>query len=297
MRERPTDRSVAFIGIGNLGESMVLNLLECGWDVIVLDRKAERLESVTAAGATAATDLSDLKDHDIICLAVPDDDAVIQIALGPSGLVHQLQPHQSLIVHSTILPATAQSLGEQFEAAGLGFLDAPVSGGAARARRGDLTLMVGATAPALSAVKELLEDVASEVIHLGLPGAGAATKLANQLMMFSALAGAHEALALATAYRVDETEVLKALSTSTGDTWVGRNWGFFDGVAAEYNRLGTPLADRPWSKDLSEVVTAARSAEISVPFAALLAQILPRLVEEHAIVSTSTQETKGGTND
>jgi 3-hydroxyisobutyrate dehydrogenase-like beta-hydroxyacid dehydrogenase len=297
MKERPTDRSVAFIGIGNLGENMVLNLLDRGWDVSVLDRTAERVEGVTAAGATKAEDLSELKDHDIICLAVPDDDAVIQLALGPSGLVHQLQPHQSLIVHSTILPATAQSLGEQFEAAGVGFLDAPVSGGAARARRGELTLMVGATAPALSAVKELVNDVASEVIHLGLPGAGAATKLANQLMMFSALAGAHEALALATAYGVDETDVLRALSTSTGDTWVGRNWGFFDGVAADYNRLGTPLRDRPWSKDLSEVVTAARSAEISVPFAALLAQTLPRLVEEHATASTPTQETKGGTHE
>ena len=297
MNKRPTDRRVAFIGIGNLGESMVLNLLDRGWDVTVLDRTAGRLESVTAAGAAAAPDLSDLKDHDIICLAVPDDDAVTQIALGPSGLVHQLQPHQSLIVHSTILPATAQSLGEQFEAAGVGFLDAPVSGGAARARRGELTLMVGATVAAVSAVKELFNDVASEVIHLGLPGAGAATKLANQLMMFSALAGAHEALALAAAYGVDETDVLKALSTSTGDTWVGRNWGFFDGVAAEYNRLGTPLRDRPWSKDLTEVVTAARSADISVPLAALLAQTLPRLVEEHATVSTPTLETKGDTHE
>jgi 3-hydroxyisobutyrate dehydrogenase len=297
MRERPIDRTVAFIGVGNLGESMVLNLLERGWDITVLDRTAERLESVTAAGATAATELSDIKDHNIICLAVPDDDAVSQIALGPSGLLHLLQPHQSLIVHSTILPATARSLGEQFGAAGIGFLDAPVSGGAARARRGELTLMVGATADALSVVKELFSDVAAEVINLGPPGAGAATKLANQLMMFSALAGAHEALALAAAYGVAETDVLKALSTSTGDTWVGRNWGFFDNVAAEYNRLGTPLRDRPWSKDLTEVVTAARSAEISVPFAALLAQVLPRLVEEHASQSKSTQETKGGTNE
>ncbi|TLM80988.1 NAD(P)-dependent oxidoreductase [Pseudarthrobacter sp. NamE2] len=297
MKERPTGRHIAFIGIGNLGESMVLNLLERGWDVTVLDRAVDRVGGVTAAGATAAKELTDLKDHDIICLAVPDDEAVTKILLGSSGLMHQLQPHQSVIVHSTILPATARSLGEQFNAAGLNFLDAPVSGGAARARSGELTLMVGATAEALAAVKELLNDVAADVIHVGPPGAGAATKLANQLMMFSALAGAHEALALATAYGVDEPHVLEALSTSTGDTWVGRNWGFFDGVAAEYNRLGTPLRDRPWSKDLNEVVTAARSAEIDVPFAALLAQTLPRLVEQHASLSKSMQETKGDTNE
>ena len=297
MRERSTGRRIGFVGIGNLGENMVLNLLERGWDVTVLDRVADRLQSVAAAGAAAATDMSELKDHDFLCLAVPDDDAVTQIALGPSGLISQLQPHQSLVVHSTILPATARSLGEQFREAGISFLDAPVSGGAERARRGELTLMVGATAESLSSVEELFDDIASDVIHLGQPGAGAAAKLANQLLMFAALAGAHEATALAVAYGVAETDLLKALSTSTGDTWVGRNWGFFDGVAAEYNRLGTPLLERPWSKDLHEVVTAARSAEINVPIAGLLAQVLPGLVEEHANLSKSAQETKGATDE
>lgn len=107
---------------------MVLNLLERGWEVSVLDRVANRLDRVRAAGAAVASDLSDIKDHDIICLAVPDDDAVTQIALGPSGLLGHMQPHQSLVVHSTILPTTAQLLAEQFGAAGVAFLDAPVSG-------------------------------------------------------------------------------------------------------------------------------------------------------------------------
>lgn len=157
--------------------------------------------------------------------------------------------------------------------------------------------MVGATKEALAAMASLFSEVATDVIHLGEPGAGSATKLANQLMMFSALAGAHEALSLAAAYGVAETDALKAFSTSTGDTWVGRNWGFFDDVAAEYNRTGTPVTDRPWSKDLAEAVMAARSAEVGVPFAALLTQLLPGLVEEHARHATFTHLTKGATDE
>ena len=297
MTERSRDRRIGFVGVGNLGESMVLNLLDRGWDVSVLDRTVERLADVRAAGATAASELSDLQDHDIICLAVPDDDAVTQIALGPTGLLERLQPHQSLVVHSTILPATARALAARYDAAGVGFFDAPVSGGARRARRGDLTLMVGANEKEMPAVSQLFSDVASEVIHVGRPGAGAATKLANQLMMFSALAGAHEALGLAAAYGVTEADALRVFSTSTGDTWVGRNWGFFDEVAAEYNTLGTKVLDRPWSKDLAEIVAAARSAELDVPFAGLLTQILPRQVEEHARHSTFTHETEGATDE
>ena len=273
---------IGFIGIGNLGRNMVLNLLDHGWPVTVMDRSRDRLVEVCEAGATAAASIADVASCRVICLAVPDDDAVTALTLGSSGLLERLSPAQTLVVHSTILPATARSLGQTFKNASIGFLDAPVSGGADRARKGQLTLMVGGEDRALDAVGHFLNDIATEVIHIGKPGAGAATKLANQLMMFSALAGTHEALRLAAAYDVAGPDVLRTVATSTGDTWVARNWGFFDEVASDYNRMGIPVRDRPWSKDLSEVVTAARTADVNVPFAALLAQILPAVVEEHA---------------
>ena len=107
-------------------------------------------------------------------------------------------------------------------------------------------------------------------------------KLANQLMMFAALAGAHEALDLAKAYDVDPATVLKVAGTSTGDSWVARNWGFFDQVAAAYDAAGVPVAYRPWSKDLWEIVAAARTADVQLPVAGLLAQVLAETVERHA---------------
>ena len=276
------DTPVGFVGLGNLGHGMVLNLLDRGWSLTVFDSSTRRAEILANAGAGTASTMASLRDCRVICLAVPDDAAVTGILLGSDGLLPLLVPGQTVIVHSTVLPETARMLAREFSEAGVAFLDAPVSGGPDRARRGELTLMVGGAETDLGAVTSLVQDMASEVLHLGPAGCGSATKLANQLMMFSTLAGTHEALRLGAAYGVPPTKVLQAVSSSTGDSWIARNWGFFDDVAADYDRSGTPVQQRPWSKDLWELVVAARQAEIAVPLAGLLAQILPSLVEEHA---------------
>ena len=276
------DSSVGFVGLGNLGHGMVLNLLARGWSLTVFDSSTRRTDAVVQSGVKAASTIRDLIDCRVICLAVPDDAAVTGILLGSAGLLKLLAPGQTVIVHSTILPETARTLARESDKAGVAFLDAPVSCGPDRARSGELTLMVGGSEADLATVKNLVEDMSAEVLHLGPVGSGSATKLANQLMMFATLAGTHEALRLGAAYGVSPARVLQAVSSSTGDSWVARNWGFFDGVAADYDRLGTPLQQRPWSKDLWEVVLAGRQAEISVPLAGLLAQIVPALVEEHA---------------
>jgi 3-hydroxyisobutyrate dehydrogenase len=297
VKQNRDGRRVGFIGVGNLGQGMALNLLERQWQVTVHDTVAERLDALAEAGADVAAEPRDLVDCNIICLAVPDDDAVTALLLGTEGLLPKLSADQQVIIHSTILPATAKNLAGEFEAAGVGFLDAPVSGGAGRARTGDLTLMVGGPGDVLERVRPLLDDMASTVLHLGEAGSGSATKLANQLMMFAALAGTHEALRLTAAYGVPDHKVLEAAATSTGDTWVGRNWGFFDDVAADYNRLGTPVRQRPWSKDLWEVAQAARAGGVDVPFAALLGQLLAGVVEEHADATASDHPMKGSTNE
>ena len=282
MRELVKDSTVGFVGLGNLGHGMVLNLLDRGWSLTVFDSSTQRAEILAESGARTASTMQSLRGCRVICLAVPDDAAVTGILLGKDGLLQLLVPGQTVIVHSTVLPETARMLAREFSEAGVAFLDAPVSGGPDRARRGELTLMVGGSETDLAKVRTLVQDLASEVLHLGPAGSGSATKLANQIMMFATLAGTHEALRLGAAYGVPPAKVLEAVSSSTGDSWIARNWGFFDDVAADYDRSGTPVQQRPWSKDLWEAVLAARQAEIAVPLAGLLAQILPALVEEHA---------------
>jgi 3-hydroxyisobutyrate dehydrogenase-like beta-hydroxyacid dehydrogenase len=128
----------------------------------------------------------------------------------------------------------------------------------------------------------VLEDLAQQIFELGAVGTASATKLANQLVMFAALAGAHEALRLVRHYGVEEAAALAAFASGTADTWVGRNWGFFDEVAADYDSAGVPVSERPWSKDIWEILAAARDADLQLPITGLLSQTIAYTVETHA---------------
>ena len=281
----PLDRStrIGWVGLGNLGQAMALALLRDGWPMSVLDAAPAKAEPCAAEGARVVGTPAELVDCGLVALVVPDDAAVEAVLEGPDGVFEAgLAQGSVVVVHSTVLPGTAQRLAEAAAEHGLELLDAPVSGGADRALEGDLTIMVGGEASTLDRARPVLDRLGSQVLHAGPAGAGEATKLANQLMMCAALAGAHEALDLAECYGVAREAVLSAVATSTGDSWVARNWGFFDRTAAAYDEGGTPLRDRPWSKDLWEVVAAARAADLPTPVAGLLAQYLPARVEAHA---------------
>lgn len=282
MAVSPEQTSIAVVGLGNIGSPMATALLRGGWSLTVHDRSSGATEAAAEAGARVAGSVTDLVACDVLLLAVPDDAAVEQVLEGEDGWLAAGGDGRSVVVHSTVLPRTAERLAGVAAEQGVALLDAPVSGGADRAAEGDLTIMVGGEAEALEHLRPLLDCLGSQVLHVGPAGAGAATKLANQLMMLSALAGVHEALDLASAHGVDEELVLQAVASSTGDSWVSRNWGFFDRTAAAYGRSDTPPRERPWSKDLYEVVVAARAVDVRVPVAGLLAQVLAERVESHA---------------
>ncbi|MGH8868111.1 MAG: NAD(P)-dependent oxidoreductase [Actinomycetes bacterium] len=281
MAVRVVDRSsrVGFVGLGNLGEPMARTLLRAGWSLTVLDQARHKADRCAAEGAGVAESPRELHDCQVVALAVPDNAAVDDVLHGDEHLLDTLPSGATVVVHSTVLPDSLQRLAATAARRGVGVVDAPVSGGADRAATGDLTVMAGGAPEVVDAVRPLLDTVGSDVRHVGPPGAGAATKLANQLMMFAALAGTYEALDLAAAYGVEEADVLAAVDKSTGGSWVTRHWGFFDQVAQAYDEGGTLVRDRPWSKDLAEVVAAARAADVALPVAGLLAQYIAERVE------------------
>lgn len=269
---------VAFIGLGDIGLPMARHLVDEGFEVVGADLNDAPRRSLEEHGGSVVDDVIELADCEVICIAVPDDDAVSSVLID-SGLASKLAKGSSVLVHSTILPPTAPRLAEAAEEHGVSVNDAPVSGGAARAATGDLTIMVGGSVP--DAGRRVLDALGS-VVEAGPVGSGSALKLANQLSMLASLQALYEGLALATEFGVDEKLALKTLEGSTGDSWVGRNWGFFDDLALNYDKSGTPVEFRPWSKDVWDIVATGRQAKLSLPLAALLSQILADAVEDHA---------------
>lgn len=265
---------VGFIGLGDIGMPMALTLVGNGFEVVGSDLSDDKCRQLGDAGARIATAIADFAGCEVVCLAVPDDATVEEILIEKDLL--GLLGSGAVLIHSTVLPGTITKLADHGD---VRVLDAPVSGGAARARDGSLTIMLGGE-PTPSAEKVL--SALGTTIRCGRPGAGAAVKLANQLSMLAALQALYEGLDLTTAYGVDEQIVLDTLRSSTGDTWVARNWGFFDDLAQTYDRQNVPVRLRPWSKDLWDVVAAARAAGTSAPIAGLLSQILAQAVEQHA---------------
>jgi 3-hydroxyisobutyrate dehydrogenase len=275
----PGSTSVGLAGLGNLGLPLATTLVRAGWDLAVLDTHPERAEPLAALGAAAVPDARALAERDVLVLAVPDDAAVEQVL---DAYLAVERPGRAVVVHSTVLPQTATRLAEVAAGHGVDLLDAPVSGGAERAETGTLTVMAGGADAALERLRPLLDTVGDPLLHVGPVGAGAAAKLANQLTMFANLAGVYEAIDFATAHGVATEALLTALETSLGDSWIARNLDFWDRTAAAYDRSGTPVRDRPWSKDLAEVVAAARAADVPVPLAGWLAQTVAGRVEARA---------------
>jgi 3-hydroxyisobutyrate dehydrogenase-like beta-hydroxyacid dehydrogenase len=270
---------VGLAGLGNLGLPLATTLVREGWDLAVLDSVPERADPVVALGAKAVPDVRGLADRGVLVLAVPDDAAVEQVV---DGYLADGRPGRAVVIHSTVLPETAKRLAEVAAGQGVELVDAPVSGGAERAASGTLTVMAGGEPAAVERLRPLLGTVGDPVLHVGPVGAGAAAKLANQLTMFANLAGVYEAIDFAAAHGVATDALLAALKTSLGDSWVARNLDFWDRTAAAYDRSGTPVSARPWSKDLAEVVQAARAADVPVPLAGWLAQTMAARVEAHA---------------
>ena len=282
MAVSPASTSVGLVGLGNLGLPLASTLVRAGWSLTVLDVVPDRVQTLVGRGAAAVKAVSDLADCDVLVLVVPDDAAVGGILDGPDGYLAAGRRGRAVVVHSTVLPETAQRLAGVAAERGVGFVDAPVSGGAERAEAGTLAVMAGGDDAAVAHVRPLLDAVGDPVLHVGPVGAGAATKLANQLTMFANLAGVYEAIDFAAAHGVTADGLVAALSVSLGDSWVARNLDFWDRTARAYDAGGTPVPERPWSKDLAEVVQAARAVGVPVPIAGYLAQTLAARVEAHA---------------
>lgn len=209
-----------------MGRGMVKNLLKAGHPVIVWNRTASRAEELVALGATAAASPSDAAAQaDIVMSCVSDTPDVEAVLLGENGAIHGARAGMVFIDLSTISPKTTREISVTLREAGIGLLDAPVSGGSEGAERGTLSIMVGGDTADFERALPVFQAIGKTVTHMGASGSGQATKLVNQILCVANMLAAGEALLLAQASGLDLAKTIQAVGGGAGGSWMLVNRG------------------------------------------------------------------------
>jgi 3-hydroxyisobutyrate dehydrogenase len=255
-------RSVGFVGLGNMGGRMTRRLVAAGVSVTGYDLRPGQAES---AGAAAAVSLGEVCDGtSAVLLSLPDSRAVEAVVLGdrPSsdGLLDFARPGQVLIDLSTSAPSSTRRLHDLAAERGVGYLDAGISGGAAAAEKGTLTIMAGGSSAVLDSVSWVFEPIAAKVVFMGASGAGHSVKLLNNFLNAVTLAATAEVMVAARAAGLDLAAVLDVINSSSGVSFASLN-RFPHIIRGDYLEGG--LTSNLMTKDVVAYVDHVR--ELGVP--------------------------------
>ena len=251
------------VGAGAIGQGFVASLVRGGFPVAVFDLDDAAAERAAAAGATRAGSLGELaRVSDVVLLALPDTPEIVAALDG--GLEEGLRPGSTLVVTSTVSPATPVELEQRLAGRGVDVLDAPVSGGPAKAAAGELAIMVGGPEAVFERRRSVLEALATHLVHVGPTGHGEIAKLVNNLMGAVIVLGIAEGLALAAKSGADVGRVCEAVSGGSGSSWILREWIPETVFQGDYERRFSIDLMR---KDMRLI--AALAGELGVPAPAL----------------------------
>ncbi|MBR3371289.1 MAG: NAD(P)-dependent oxidoreductase [Rhodobacteraceae bacterium] len=261
---------IAFIGLGAMGSAMAHNLVQAAFTVTGFDLNKDALAALVRSGGQAADSAAAAaRDADVLILMVVNMDQA-KAVLFDQGALAALPAHASVCLMATCPPAAVRDLAKQVCATGRGFVDCPVSGGVAGARDASLTIMVGAPAPDLDAVRPVLAALGARIFHVGPnAGQGASVKAINQLLCGVQLVAAAEALALGEREGVDTNVLLDILQGSSASSWMLSDRG---------PRM---LQDAPevtsavdiFVKDMTIALDAGRAAKMGLPLASVAMQL------------------------
>lgn len=264
-----------------MGQPIAAQFVKAGFEVTGYVRRVEAREKCREFGVSLVDSVAEAAtDRDIFGVVVVDDAQVMDVVAGEAGAIHSMKPGSTLIVFSTIGPKTAQALERICDGVDVSVVDAAVSGGAARAEEGSLSVIAGGSDDAIARCRPLFDTIASSVFHVGPCGAGAAAKLANNLMANANQLIALEACRLAAAYGINESRLMEIASKSSGDSWVVQVWGYYDRILREHPWSDTPQMYYYLSKDLLGAVAAAHDRGESLPLTAIAAELAPTMYRQ-----------------
>ena len=274
----PTKPTIGFIGLGLMGQAFTKRLVARGYTVTGFDIAAERIEQATKHGVEAATSSADVTSKsDIILMCVVSTDAVHDTVFGPSGVVESADADKLLVDHSTTIVENTKAMADTLrERSGMGWVDAPVSGGPPAAEAGTLAIMAGGSDADIARVGPLMNDLASTFTHLGGVGAGQVTKMVNQILVLNNYCVLAEALALAEAAGIDASKIPEALAPGHAGSNL-LNAAFPRMIARDFEPAGYA---RQILKDLDMVHDIAKSLKVPTPMSSQAASLFRILVSK-----------------
>jgi 3-hydroxyisobutyrate dehydrogenase len=264
---------VAFIGLGNMGAPMALNLVKAGFSLTVFDLVPAAVKALVNAGAQGASSAADaVEGADVVISMLPASRHVEGLYLGEQGLLGRIAPNALIIECSTIAPESARKVAKAAQEHGMRMIDAPVSGGTGGAAAGTLTFIVGGQADHLDAARPYLEKMGKNIFHAGDAGAGQVAKICNNMLLGVLMAGTSEALALGAANGLDPKVLSDIIAKSSGRNWATELYnpwpGVMDHAPASKGYAGGFGVDL-MLKDLGLAAEAALNVKASVPLGEL----------------------------
>ncbi|HEY3599237.1 MAG TPA: 3-hydroxyisobutyrate dehydrogenase [Paraburkholderia sp.] len=277
---------IGFIGLGNMGAPMALNLLKAGHAVQVFDLNTQALRTLVEAGAqAAASPKAAATGVECVMTMLPAAAHVRSVLSAADGILAGIARGVTIIDSSTIDPASVNAFAALAQQQGNPFVDAPVSGGTGGAEAGTLTFMVGGSAAVFEQVKPVLSGMGKNIVHCGATGTGQVAKICNNLVLGITMAGVAEAMALGEALGIDPQVLGGIISTSTGRCWSADTYNPFPGV------VETAPSSRGYTggfgidlmlKDLGLATDAAKFARQPVYLGALAQQLYQTMSKQGA---------------
>lgn len=267
-------KRLGFVGLGVMGHPMAGHLLNAGYSLSVWSRTPGKADALIAAGAIGADSLVELGGKcDIVFLCVTrTEDVEACIA----ELTADAAPSTLFVDHSTIAPAGAIRLHEDLKGRGFRFIDAPITGGSMGAQRGQLTIFCGGEAGSIDEARPFLAAYAKRAEHVGGPGAGQMTKVANQIAVGGALLALCEALSFAKKAGLDIGVTRELLAGGAAGSWAFENYG--PKIVAEDWSPGFSISNQV--KDFEYCLDAALKVGAALPGTAVVNELLEEMLEE-----------------
>ena len=268
---------LSFLGLGVMGYPMAGHLAKAGHQVTVYNRNAAKAEAWVReyGGRSGASPAEAAKGAEIVFTCVGNDDDIRQVAMGAEGAFSGMAAGALLADHTTASADVARELAAHGRQKGLGFLDAPVSGGQAGAVNGKLTIMVGGDAQAFKRAEPVMAHYGRAVTLMGPAGSGQLTKMVNQICIAGLVQALAEGLNFAERAGLDPKQVVEVISKGAAQSWQMENRahtmveGKFDfGFAVDWMR-----------KDLAICLAEARRNKAALPVTALVDQFYARIQE------------------